>query len=142
MSDKNSNLKTCSKCRCVMLETYFDTNRKGELFKTCNRCRERALGFNAKSRETHYDDVRVCEKCGQEVKYSNSLGTHMRTWKCFRTAHFPKGHTSADFRRWLLDNKDNLLSRYKLDLRNAEANFCGQARETNPKQVDKGDTTA
>lgn len=40
MSDQE--LRRCSDCRCTMLlELYFEKNRKGEYMKTCNKCREK-----------------------------------------------------------------------------------------------------
>jgi len=41
MSETKPELKTCSRCGCEILLSYFETNRKGELFKTCNKCRNR-----------------------------------------------------------------------------------------------------
>ena len=32
-------LRKCSRCRSTILSTYFTKNRKGELFKTCDKCR-------------------------------------------------------------------------------------------------------
>ena len=39
MSD-NSNLKKCSRCHSNILLDFFEKNRKGELYKTCNNCRD------------------------------------------------------------------------------------------------------
>jgi hypothetical protein len=39
MSETKPELKICSRCRCEILLSYFEINRKGELFKTCNSCR-------------------------------------------------------------------------------------------------------
>ena len=36
---ENSNLKQCSRCHSNILLDFFEKNRKGELFKTCNSCR-------------------------------------------------------------------------------------------------------
>ena len=35
-------LRTCSRCDSTVLETYFSKNRKGELYKLCDTCRNRA----------------------------------------------------------------------------------------------------
>ena len=37
----NKELKRCSRCGSSMLLKYVERNRKGELFKTCNRCRKK-----------------------------------------------------------------------------------------------------
>ena len=31
-------LRFCSCCQCTMLALFFHTNRKGELYKTCDAC--------------------------------------------------------------------------------------------------------
>ena len=36
---ENSNLKKCSRCHSNILLEFFEKNRKGELYKTCNSCR-------------------------------------------------------------------------------------------------------
>ena len=40
MSD-NSNFKKCSRCHSNILLDFFEKNRKGELYKTCNNCRNK-----------------------------------------------------------------------------------------------------
>ena len=37
---ENSNLKQCSRCHSNILLDLFEKNRKGELYKTCNSCRD------------------------------------------------------------------------------------------------------
>ena len=40
MSATSITLKRCSKCKCtLLLDKYFEINRKGEYYKTCNGCR-------------------------------------------------------------------------------------------------------
>ena len=34
-------LKRCSACKCEMLLKYFTVNKKGVLYKTCDKCREK-----------------------------------------------------------------------------------------------------
>jgi hypothetical protein len=36
---ENQELKTCSNCRRTMLINFFMINRKGDRYKTCDRCR-------------------------------------------------------------------------------------------------------
>ena len=42
-------LKQITKCRSTILLKYFETNRKGEVFKTCNSCRSK----NVANKELH-----------------------------------------------------------------------------------------
>ena len=108
MSNHNEELRTCSRCKSTILLTFFERNRKGELFKLCNNCRQR----KAEWRDNHHEDIKVCEKCGAEVKYNKALGTHQRTWACAK-ALLPEKATEGDFYKWVLENQDHLLSRYK-----------------------------
>ena len=36
-----ANLRTCSRCKCTIDESYFSINRKKEYYKTCDNCRNR-----------------------------------------------------------------------------------------------------
>jgi len=36
-----ANLRTCSRCKSTIDESYFSINRKKELYKTCDTCRNR-----------------------------------------------------------------------------------------------------
>ena len=63
MSEEISKLRMCTKCRCTILESFFETNRKGELFKTCNTCR----GNFKKQRERRYRYVESCPHCGERI---------------------------------------------------------------------------
>ena len=113
MSATNTQVKRCSKCKCtLLLDKYFEINCKGEYYKTCNGCRVRGREDCQKYREEHYDDVKVCDKCGYEVKINKSLGTHQRSWTCYRRANaiIVKGE---EFDKWIYDNRDNLLGKYK-----------------------------
>ena len=40
MSDNNK-LRTCSRCHSTKLESYFGINKKGELCKSCDNCRNK-----------------------------------------------------------------------------------------------------
>ena len=122
MSDHNEELRTCSRCKSTILLKFFERNRKGELFKLCNNCRQRGRVDTATSREKHYNDIKVCEKCGVEVKYNKALGTHQRTWACAK-ALLPEKATEVDFYKWALENQDHPLSRYNDVIPIAKAHF-------------------
>ena len=38
---ENNNLRKCSRCHSTKLEEYFSFNKKGELYKLCDSCRNR-----------------------------------------------------------------------------------------------------
>ena len=65
MSGENSDLKTCSRCRCTILESFFSKNRKGDLFKTCDTCR----GKRKKKNQEEEDYVKPCEWCEQKIHH-------------------------------------------------------------------------
>ena len=113
MSVKSATVKRCPACKCTLvIEKYFEINRKGEYYKTCNGCRSKHQGYAEKSRGKRYNDVKVCDKCGYEVKFNKSLGTHQRSWTCYRRANsiIVEGD---EFDKWIYDNMDNLLGKYK-----------------------------
>lgn len=54
-----SNLKTCSRCKSTIHESYFSMNRKKELYKTCDKCRNHKNKNNKNNEITqqHYEKV-------------------------------------------------------------------------------------
>ena len=78
-------LKRCSRCGCTLLLKYFETNRKGELFKLCNGCRGKGDTNAAKETKAYKkaleppkDKTKIC-KCGCVL--SKDLSAHLRTQK-------------------------------------------------------------
>ena len=119
-------VKQCSRCKCtLMVDKYFETNRKGELYKLCNGCRGKWREYGDKFRETHYWEYKVCEKCGNNYSVNGGLSTHQRTWACAKS-ELGRETNLDDFYMWILDNKDNLLSIYKQQVPSAEAYFLKQ----------------
>ena len=85
MSVEPNSVKQCSRCRCtLLLDQYFEKNRKGEYFKLCNSCRGRGRTENEQFREKHYNEYRVCDKCGNNYSVNGGRSTHQRTWYCFK----------------------------------------------------------
>ena len=64
MSEDKKELKRCSKCGCTILLKFYSINRKGEYYKTCDRCRER----RKKYREENKEKIREQRK-EQDAKY-------------------------------------------------------------------------
>ena len=54
MSDNNK-LRTCSRCHSTKLESYFGINKKGELYKLCDNCRNKA---NAATKK-HFEEAQA-----------------------------------------------------------------------------------
>ena len=50
MPKKLNNLRECVRCHCTKLEKYFSTNTKGELYKTCDHCREQKMTHRENNR--------------------------------------------------------------------------------------------
>ena len=79
-------LKRCSRCGCTLLLKYFETNRKGELFKLCNGCRGRGDTNAAKETNTYKEALEppkektmIC-RCGCVIS-KNHISTHLQTQK-------------------------------------------------------------
>ncbi len=55
MQESATDLRRCSKCKSTILLKYFETNRKGELYRTCNNCRK----TNKIYQETHKEETKT-----------------------------------------------------------------------------------
>ncbi len=51
MSNNANELKQCTRCHSTILLQYFDTNRKGEYYKTCRSC----LTRDHKTKHEYYE---------------------------------------------------------------------------------------
>ena len=85
MSVQTCDLRKCTRCRSTLLLKYFETNRKGELFKLCNNCRSKGRDECDRYREKHVMDIKICERCGSRVRISMGMPRHMRTLSCMQS---------------------------------------------------------
>jgi hypothetical protein len=69
MNSGQSDLMRCAKCGSTMLASFFDFNRKGCRYRTCNNCRGKAGSLQ---------NPRVKCLCGEELLWS-SLDRHTST---------------------------------------------------------------
>ena len=86
MSVEICDLKRCSRCGCTLLLKYFETNRKGELFKLCNGCRGKGDTNAAKETKAYKkaleppkEKTMIC-RCGCVIS-KDHISTHLRTQK-------------------------------------------------------------
>ena len=119
MSVQISELRKCTRCRCTLLLKYFETNRKGELFKLCNNCRSIKRDENVRYWDKHVMDIKICERCGSRVRISMGMPRHMKTWSCAKSG-MQTEDTREEFYKWILENKDNLLASYRHHIKAAE----------------------
>ena len=66
-------LKQCTRCHSTILLTYFDTNRKGEYYKTCRNCLTRDHATNAAYNETHKEYIAKLAKLNYEINHEQKL---------------------------------------------------------------------
>ena len=59
MSNNANELKKCTRCHSTILLQYFDTNRKGELFKTCRSCLTRDTATDRIYYEANKDAIKL-----------------------------------------------------------------------------------
>ena len=57
MSDNVKELKQCTRCHSTILLKYFDTNRKGEYYKTCRNCLTRDRKTKHEYDEDNKDEI-------------------------------------------------------------------------------------
>ena len=116
MSVENSSVKRCSRCRCTLLiEQYFEKNRKGEYFKLCNTCRNQLKEVQG-----------ICKRCG--LTYSLSQGglkRHQRLWKCV-SAICPSNNNYNEFAHWAVEFRSSLPKIYEIWGANGEAYLMKQ----------------
>jgi len=72
-------LKKCSNCKStLLLETYFSKNRKGEYYKNCNGCLERAKKHRNSAKERNKDKFKCSvEECDYKCSFRGNLQNHM-----------------------------------------------------------------
>ena len=100
MPKKVNKLRECVRCHCTKLETYFSTNTKGELYKTCDHCREQKMTYRenkqmnqekiTEHRENNREQIKtycistpehvVCASC---KTYVSTYNTWNREKQCF-----------------------------------------------------------
>ena len=66
MSINANELKQCTRCHSTILLQYFDTNRKGELFKTCRTCLTRDTATDRIYYEANKDYIKLSIKTWKE----------------------------------------------------------------------------
>ena len=79
MSDNNK-LRTCSRCHSTKLESYFGINKKGELYKLCDNCRNKA---NAATKK-HFEEAQAVIT-NDRIILKNRLNMFKTSVKYFET---------------------------------------------------------
>jgi len=91
MNEVQQELRTCSGCKSEILVSYFDTNRRGDLLKTCRDCRSRfkcrdcEFKTNRKNNlQIHIKQVHLkikdyeCPDCDLKFAVKNNLNNHIK----------------------------------------------------------------
>ena len=66
-------LKQCTRCHSTILLKYFDTNRKGELYKTCKSCLTRDHATKAAYNEHNKEYIAKLSKLNYEINREQKL---------------------------------------------------------------------
>ena len=61
MSQQTPELKQCTRCHSNILLQYFELNRKGELFKSCNNCRAAHRNQQVEYRNNNKDKIHLSD---------------------------------------------------------------------------------
>ena len=86
MSVEQCELKKCSRCGCTLLLKYFETNRKGELYKTCNICRIKHREACKRSANNEGYAVIDCA-CGETITGTSNYKAHVQSDKHRKYLH-------------------------------------------------------
>ena len=78
-------LSKCSKCQSTMLLKYFSVNKKGELYKTCDNCRDKRRKNNPNG--TKKLTIEHCREIGNELNWTLLSDTYINNrqkleWQC------------------------------------------------------------
>ena len=75
--------KQCSRCHSTVTQNHFETNRKGELYKTCNNCRDRNRNDKDKAKqwrktfyEKHKEEILDKQKAKRDELREKSFQEH------------------------------------------------------------------
>ena len=91
MEEVKEELKRCSHCKSTMLLSYYDKNKKGEYFKTCNTCRYKHKcklceykSYNISHVKKHVEGVHdkikkiKCDLCDFRCVTNSHLKSHVK----------------------------------------------------------------
>ena len=114
MSNNANELKQCTRCHSTILLQYFEKNRKGEYFKTCNSCRTyrnkyyeaNAQHINEWDRQWREQNRIPCSKCGACIP-KKQINDHMGGYPCQTYGMTSKPH----FDVWILQQPVDCLNR-------------------------------
>ncbi len=74
-------LKRCSRCHSNILIQFFELNKQGEYFKTCNNCRNLGKEEMKARRENLDKTVVICPKCNWKIMRYN-FENHQKNYSC------------------------------------------------------------
>ena len=94
-----------------MLVKYFETNRKGNLYKLCVNCRKRNpdLAYSLVSERGHVQTE--CEKCGQLI--SSSMKLHQKSWACYNKSVLGGEGGKEELYKFIMYNMHDLTKMQK-----------------------------
>jgi hypothetical protein len=117
-----SGLRRCSRCKCTMLLKYFSENKKGELFKICDKCREKnKVRCNLYRKNTNYyenNKQEIIEKCKIYVE-NNKEKT-----KYYQKIYWENNKENLkDQHKIYYENTKEQRNKYRVDRRLTDVNF-------------------
>ena len=108
MTVENCDLKTCSRCRCTILLKYFETNRKGQFFKTCNNCRIKHREECKKSANNEGYAIIVCP-CGETITGTSNYKVHVQSDKHRKYLHAQNTARQLETQQQLPDELKHMI---------------------------------
>ena len=94
LNSNNEPLRKCGGCHVKLLETYFDKNKKGEILKCCNKCRQTRKEYREKHKEEmrkyreQYNETNK-EELREKAKeyYNNNIEERQEYQRKYRKEH-------------------------------------------------------
>ena len=129
MSENKVELKQCTRCHSTCTLDYFEKNRKGEYFNTCNKCRTKNTEYQKQQRAKLDPTISKCPACSYEILNRN-MENHQRKFPCHLTRSLLKHNKRLRRYEWLYDNDGTVLPEDQeiiddLKMKNSTVYNCG-----------------
>jgi len=93
-------LKQCSRCHSTITLDHFETNRKGEFFKTCNNCRTKRTKYQQTYNEQNKERVQQY-RAEYSKEYREKHKVELKEYEKNRNAQLRELH-----KQWIKDHPE------------------------------------
>ena len=114
-------LRKCSRCHSTKLDKYFSYNVKGELFKTCDNCRNverKEIGINV---ARHQFLNNIIENSGGDLEYRGHSNPDNINFPAGKFEELSGKEVSVEYHKFYIKSSDSyMIARWRLKTEEAE----------------------